>query len=155
MTPFHRQTQNMSDLTSDRVPLFWTQKIGGITRIGSQSQDIPVVMPTIREAQFVQLWTKPDTKGITRLYEWCFLFLDNLGFPFLAKAIVAYLTRQYVYVQSLWGSLVQCGTNTQHSSSICKNNSHRIVCCPQWNVCSAVTSVLLLQLSSGRLLGWS
>ena len=93
MTLFHRQTQNMSDLTSDRVPLlFWTQNIGGITRIGSQSQDIPVVMPTTREAQFVQLWTTQDTKVITLLYEWCFLFLDYQGFPFFSNCCISHET---------------------------------------------------------------
>ena len=92
MTLFHRQTQNMSDLTSDRVPLlFFTQKVGGITRIGSQSQDIPVVMLTTREAQLVQLWIRPDTiKDHKPL--WCFLFLDYQGFPFLSNCCISHET---------------------------------------------------------------
>ena len=92
MTLVHRQTQNMSDLTSDRVPLlFWTQKIGGITRNGSQSQDISVVMLTTREAQLVQLWTKPDTIRDHKPL-WCFLVLDYQGFPFLSNCCISHET---------------------------------------------------------------
>ena len=114
MTPFHRQTQNMSDLTSDRMPCFEPKRLGASLGLGHKVEISQLwCLQTTRGAQFVQLWTTPDTKGITCLYEWRFLFLDNQGFPFLAKAIVAYLTTIRLCPKSL---RVSCPVWHKHSA---------------------------------------
>ena len=48
-------------------------------------------MPTTREAQLVQLWTKPDTIRDHKPL-WCFLVLDYQGFPFLSNCCISHET---------------------------------------------------------------